>query len=110
MAGKGREERLTSAQRGYGAKWQKASRAYLLAHPIAADWFGVHGGRVYAAEVVDHIVAHKGDMGLFWDSGNWQGLTKREHDKKTALENSGAGRWINVGTAEHPAMRWERMG
>lgn len=107
----GREQRATSAQRGYGSRWQKASAAWLKAHWEATDWFGGHeAGRTYVAAVVDHIIPHKGNMKLFWDTDNWQGLTKRDHDRKTALENSGAGRWINAGTADKPAMRWERMG
>ena len=31
-------------------------------------------GRIVAATVVDHIVPHKGDLLLFWDSSNWQAL------------------------------------
>lgn len=38
---------------------------------------------------VDHIVAHKGDMGLFWDQANWQALCKPCHSRKTATEDSG---------------------
>jgi 5-methylcytosine-specific restriction enzyme A len=90
--GAGREVRKTAAQRGYGYRWQKASQAYLKAHPIAVDWFDEHNGRVFAAEVVDHIKPHKGDMKLFWDPSNWQGLTKADHDRKTALEDGGFGR------------------
>jgi 5-methylcytosine-specific restriction protein A len=90
--GAGREVRKTAAQRGYGYRWQKASQAYLKAHPIAVDWFGEHNGRVFAAEVVDHIKPHKGEMKLFWDPSNWQGLTKADHDRKTALEDGGFGR------------------
>ncbi len=83
------KERGSSAARGYGYRWQKASKAYLRAHPIAVDWFKEHQGRVYAAEVVDHIVPHRGDMKLFWDPKNWQGLTKKDHDRKTALKDGG---------------------
>lgn len=90
--GKGRETRKTSAQRGYGYRWQKASAAYLRAHPIAVDWFKTHDGRIFAAELVDHIVPHRGDMKLFWDPKNWQGLTKADHDRKTATEDGGFGR------------------
>jgi 5-methylcytosine-specific restriction enzyme A len=108
--GKGREQRPSSAQRGYGSRWQKASAGWLKTHPLAVDWFGDHAGRIYAAEVVDHITPHKGDMKLFWDSGNWQGLTKRDHDRKTAHENTSAGQWVNFGTPEAIAMRWQRMG
>jgi 5-methylcytosine-specific restriction enzyme A len=73
----------------YDARWRKASKAWLERHPVAVDIFGDHGGRVFAAEVVDHKIAHKGDRGLFWDPNNWQGLTKRDHDRKTALEQRG---------------------
>jgi 5-methylcytosine-specific restriction protein A len=90
--GLGKETRPTAHERGYGSRWQKASKAYLAAHPIAVDWFGTHNGRVYAAECVDHIVPHRGDMKLFWDPANWQGLTKADHDRKTALEDGGFGR------------------
>jgi 5-methylcytosine-specific restriction protein A len=37
-----------------------------------------------AANVVDHIVPHRGDMNLFWSEDNWQPLCKRCHDLKTA--------------------------
>lgn len=108
--GKGKETRPTSTKRGYGSKWQKAREAWLKKHPMAVDWFGDHEGREFEAEVVDHVIPHKGDMKLFWDSGNWQGLTERDHDRKTALESGAAGHWVNAGTAEAPAMRWQRMG
>lgn len=38
------------------------------------------------ATVVDHIVPHKGDHLLMWAEWNWQPLTKRAHDRKTATE------------------------
>jgi 5-methylcytosine-specific restriction enzyme A len=90
--GAGSEVRKTAAQRGYGYRWQKASKAYLAAHPIAVDWFKEHDGRIYAAEVVDHIIPHKGNMNLFWDRNNWQGLTRIDHSRKTAIEDGGFGR------------------
>jgi len=72
---------------------------YLQAHPIAIDYFETHNGVVYLAEVVDHIIPHRGDMKLFWDRNNWQGLTKADHDCKTALEDSGFGRRVKDGAA-----------
>src|ERR1700692_4646638 len=74
--GKGKDQRPTAAQRGYGSRGQEGRKAYLREHPIAVDWFKRHEGRIYAAEVVDHIIPHRGDMKLFWDPANWQGLTK----------------------------------
>ena len=38
------------------------------------------------AKEVDHIIPHRGDMQLFWDVANWQGLCKSCHSKKTAQE------------------------
>ena len=47
-------------------------------------------GRVEPATVVDHIIAHKGDLKLFWDSANWQPLCKPHHDgTKQQLERRG---------------------
>ena len=82
--------RPSAAARGYGSRWQKARAGFLLAHPLCA----AHGerGETVAANVVDHIIPHRGDMRLFWDSGNWQALCKRCHDIKTATEDGGFGR------------------
>ena len=83
--------RRTAAQRGYNAAWQRASKAYLRAHPVAVDIYKHHVGP-QLAEVVDHIVPHRGDPALFWDESNWQPLTKEDHDRKTAEEDGGFGR------------------
>jgi 5-methylcytosine-specific restriction enzyme A len=37
-------------------------------------------GIVRATYAVDHIIPHKGDMALFWDRGNLQGLCKTCHN------------------------------
>ena len=43
-----------------------------------------------AANVVDHIVPHKGDLHLFWNQGNWQSLCTTHHNAaKQAHEKSG---------------------
>ncbi len=47
---------------------------------------------MHGADVVDHIIPHKGDQSLFWDSSNWQPLCKHHHDQKTAREDGGFGR------------------
>lgn len=76
------ERRGSSAARGYGYRWQRASRAFLKKNPLCK--FCQVEGRSEPAVVVDHIIPHRGDMALFWDEGNWQGLCKRHHDRKTA--------------------------
>jgi 5-methylcytosine-specific restriction protein A len=88
-SGAGKDQRPSASQRLYGPEWQRARRAYLDEHPIAVDIFHRHGGRKLPAEEVDHIVRHQGDLGLFWDRSNWQGLTKSDHSRKTALERCG---------------------
>ena len=82
------ERRGTSAERGYGARWQAARKAFLDANPLCAECD--RRGRTVRATVVDHIIPHRGDEGLFWDQSNWQALCRRCHSRKTAKED---GRW-----------------
>jgi 5-methylcytosine-specific restriction enzyme A len=84
------DRRGTAHERGYTSAWQKARVAYLRAHPLCV----AHkvAGELVPATVVDHIVPHKGDKALFWDSTNWQSLCKPCHDAKTAREDGGFGR------------------
>ncbi|NTU59658.1 MAG: HNH endonuclease [Deltaproteobacteria bacterium] len=84
------DRRGSSAQRGYGARWQKVRAAYLSAHPLCVRC--EEAGRVVPATIVDHIIPHRGDWGFFWDTRNWQGLCKACHDRKTAAEDGGFGR------------------
>ena len=76
------EQRGTAHERGYDARWQRASKAFLAEHPLCAACNAA--GLIEAAEVVDHIVPHRGDKVLFWNISNWQALSKRCHDRKTA--------------------------
>ena len=76
---------LNSTQRGYGSRWQRARLAYLQQHPLCVQC--QNAGRITPADVVDHIIPHRGDKELFWDSSNWQPLCKKCHDTKTREEN-----------------------
>lgn len=88
-AGSWRTSDQTSTQRGYGYKWQQARIGWLAAHPLCV--YCQRDGRVTAGTVVDHIVAHRGDVKLFWDTDNWQTLCRPCHDVvKTAEEASGS--------------------
>lgn len=70
--------------RGYDNAWSKARAAFLRKHPLCqCDDCAEGRKRLRLATVVDHIVPHRGDMTLFWDSSNWQTLAKRCHDRKT---------------------------
>jgi 5-methylcytosine-specific restriction protein A len=80
-------ERPSAARRGYGRPWRRARAAFLAQHPLCVACRAQ--GRVVAASVVDHVVPHRGDQRLFWDTGNWAPSCKPCHDAKTARE----GRW-----------------
>lgn len=87
-------ERKTTAQRGYGGRWQKARATFLARSPLCVEC--AKQDRTTAATVVDHIVPHKGDQGLFWDTSNWQSLCKPHHDAKTAREDGGFGNAVQT--------------
>lgn len=68
------------------------------------------------ADVIDHIIPHKGDKALFWDKRNWQGLCTVCHTSKTNRFDGGYGNARQVGGCgvdglplddEHP---WNRPG
>lgn len=82
--------RGSAASRGYGYKWQQASKGFLKQNPLCVRHKA--RGAIEPATVVDHIVPHKGDMSLFWQRSNWQALCKQCHDLKTAVEDGGFGR------------------
>jgi len=82
------DPRISSAQRGYGSRWQKARETFLRSHPLCVMCGDL--GRIEPATVVDHIKPHRGDMVLFWDKTNWQPLCKSCHDiHKQRLEATG---------------------
>lgn len=78
-----RKDKGSSAERGYGYRWQQARAAYLAEHPLCV--MCSKAGRVTIATVVDHITPHQGNQELFWDSeSNWQSLCKPHHDNDKA--------------------------
>ena len=80
------EEVRSVSGRGYGSAWQKASKAFLQAHPWCEEC--KQQGKYVNATVVDHVVPHRGDQKLFWDQSNWRALCKKCHDRKTGREDS----------------------
>ena len=85
------KQRGTAAERGYGARWQKARLEYLQQHPLCVTCLS--GGDICPATVVDHKKPHKGDKVLFWDVSNWQSLCLTHHSIKSAKEDGGFGTW-----------------
>ena len=74
--GLGKEHRDPEIKRLYGsARWKRRRTAFLDEHPLCVGYpEGIHGERVVAADVPDHIIPHEGDEELFFDEANWQPL------------------------------------
>lgn len=83
------EHRGTAHERGYTSTWRKARKRFLALNPLCV--ICEREGKITEANVVDHIIPHKGDMELFWDEDNWQSLCTRHHNEKTAREDGGYG-------------------
>ncbi len=64
--------RATARERGYDTKWERERRTFLKLNPTCSCGA--------PANVVDHIIPHKGDKRLFWSRSNWQPLCKPCHD------------------------------
>ena len=90
-APKQHQSRESAHKRGYTRAWYKASKAYLQHHPLCVKCLAEN--HVRQSTEVDHIIPHRGDMKLFWDSeNNWQALCKPHHSAKTVAEDGGFGR------------------
>ena len=96
----------------YGYRWQKAREGYLRKHPLCKHCMAQHPPRITLATVVDHDIPHKGDMALFWDSGNWQSLCKTCHDSwKQAMERGSLDTACNeAGLPLDPRHPWNKHG
>lgn len=105
--GSWRTSALTSAQRGYGYRWQKARAEHLAAHPFCEYCLRERAivARIVAevivecarrsiplpyGNVVDHVVPHRGDEALFWDRTNWATLCKHHHSSTKQREEARA--------------------
>lgn len=86
-----RYPRESAYRRGYNSRWDKARKIFLAEHPLCQCEECQKSGHPLPANVVDHIIPHRGDPELFWDQNNWQALNKRCHDRKTAREDGGFG-------------------
>ncbi|MFZ4773947.1 MAG: HNH endonuclease [Terrimicrobiaceae bacterium] len=82
-------QRGTTAQRGYGARWQRLRRLALASHPICADPYRLHPGEIKAATDVDHIMPKaKGGHDTL---DNLQPLCHSCHSHKTSTQDGGFG-------------------
>lgn len=76
----------------YGRKWNQYTKAFLARAENALCVRCLTIDRETPSQEVDHIVAHKGDVKLFWNKENHQALCKRCHSLKTVREDGGFGR------------------
>lgn len=80
--------RPSARQRGYTWRWEKCSRLHRQREPLCRMCQAQ--GVIRQAELVDHIIPHKGDQALFWDEDNWQSLCHKHHNAtKKAQEARG---------------------
>lgn len=77
-------KRESASKRGYDAKWRKFREQFLIKNPLCVRC--KQEGYLKPANEVDHIIPHKGDKELFWDSDNLQALCKSCHSRKTRQE------------------------
>ena len=78
-------KRESAEERGYDSRWRTARKRFLNSNPLCV--YCLKDNKIVKAAVVDHIIPHRGDIKLFWDESNWQGLCKRCHDRKTRTQD-----------------------
>lgn len=79
------QKRPSAGARGYDRKWRMERARFLRTFPFCA----MCGKK---AHLVDHVVPHKGDSRLFWDTNNWQALCSGCHSqRKQRMEKSAPG-------------------
>jgi 5-methylcytosine-specific restriction protein A len=90
-------KRGSARERGYNTRWEKARKTYLMRNPLCV--MCKREGKVVPATVVDHIVRHQGDQGLFWNTDNWQSLcahchnSTKQRQERGRFQAVGADRW-----------------
>ena len=90
-----RDERQGNANtRGYTYRWYRRATLFRQRFPLCGQRAGGRAPvlsvcyeehRVTIADVVDHVVPHKGNRELFWSEDNWQSLCAACHARKTGL-------------------------
>jgi len=80
-------ERGSARKRGYDGDWERASKAFLVEHPLCMCDDCKEGElRVTAASVVDHIVPISVDPSRRLDPTNFRSMSKTCHDRHTARQ------------------------
>jgi 5-methylcytosine-specific restriction enzyme A len=80
--------RGSARERGYSARWDRASAGHLRNHPLCRYCDLV--GEVTAATLTDHLYPHRGDQAVFWNCDYWISCCKPCHDGfKQRIERQG---------------------
>ena len=87
------DNRPSAWKRGYDGGYLKLRKYHLKSNRICVRC--EKEGYIVDANIVDHIIPHKGDRKLRLDLNNLQTLCKRHHDQKTATEDGGFGHKTN---------------
>lgn len=72
------QRRGSARDRGYTSRWDSAALAFRREHALCLGCQAV--GKIAAADVVDHVEPHKGDMFKFWNRAMWQSACRWHHD------------------------------
>lgn len=81
-------------------EWRVGAKQFLRQHPLCMCDDCMEGQkRVRVSQVVDHRVAHRGDVKLFFSQSNWQALSKSCHDAKTSRVDGGFGNTRREGSS-----------
>lgn len=96
----------SSTERGYGGRWRRLRLRKLAMDPLCR--MCAEMGRTTVANVVDHIVAHKGDHTRLYDLDNLQSLCETCHNAvKQAEERGGVIRGAGTdGVPIDPGHHW----
>lgn len=97
-----RNDRTTTASRGYGGKWQRESTAYREQHPLCRPCIEQDPPRLSTTFAVDHIRPHRGDPKLFWDRKNWQPICQTCHNSVKQRIERGSDPLPRIGEDGYP--------
>jgi 5-methylcytosine-specific restriction protein A len=70
----------------FSTRWRVSSREFRTLNPLCVACKAKQ--RDEPAAVVDHIVPHRGNLGLFWSRENWQSLCLACHHEKSTHEKT----------------------
>jgi len=87
----------------YKGRWPKIRLAHLGRSPLCV--FCKEDGKTTQANVVDHIIPHRGDTTLFYDTDNLQSLCYWHHNSVKAAAES-VTETLTDGRPTDPAHHW----